>query len=64
MAIRIMGMNILAKIASFALFIGSFPLMGYAFQVPGWEAVIFGGAVVMSCVAWMIPLYLLPKYGK
>ncbi len=64
MPTEIMDMNMLAKIASFALFVGSFPLMGLAFQVPGWEAVIFGGAILMSCVAWMIPLYLLPKYGK
>lgn len=57
-------MNLIAKILTAVLFLGSFPVMSYAFQVPGFEAVIFGGGVVMACVAWMIPLYVLPRISK
>lgn len=57
-------MNALAKILTGALFLGSFPVMAYAFQVPGFEALIFGGGVIMACVAWMIPLYILPRISK
>lgn len=57
-------MNIVWNIITGALFVGSFPVMAYAFQVPGYEAVIFGGGIIMSVVAWMIPLYLLPRISK
>ena len=57
-------MNTVAKVLTAVLFIGSFPVMSYAFQVPGYEAVIFGGGVLMACAAWMIPLYILPRISK
>lgn len=57
-------MNMIAKILTAVLFIGSFPVMSYAFQVPGFEALIFAGGVLMACVAWMIPLYILPRISK
>jgi hypothetical protein len=57
-------MNSLAKILTGVLFLGSFPVMGFAFQVPGFEALIFGAGVIMACVAWMIPLYILPRISK
>jgi hypothetical protein len=57
-------MNSLAKILTGVLFLGSFPVMGFAFQVPGFEAVIFAAGVIMACVAWMIPLYILPRISK
>ncbi|MFM6967897.1 MAG: hypothetical protein ACKOWN_03065 [Microbacteriaceae bacterium] len=57
-------MNLVAKILTALLFIGSFPVMSYSFQVPGYEALIFGGGVLMACVAWMIPLYILPRISK
>ena len=57
-------MNALANILTGVLFLGSFPVMGYAFQVPGFEALIFGGGVIMACVAWMIPWYILPRISK
>jgi hypothetical protein len=57
-------MNSLAKILTGILFLGSFPVMGFAFQVPGFEAVIFAAGVIMACVAWMIPLYILPRISK
>ena len=57
-------MNAFAKILTAALFLGSFPVMSYAFQVPGYEALIFGGGILMASVAWMIPLYVLPRISK
>ena len=57
-------MNAVAKILTAVLFIGSFPVMAYAFQVPGFEALIFAGGVLMACAAWMIPLYILPRISK
>lgn len=57
-------MNVVANILTAVLFLGSFPIMSYAFQVPGYEALIFAGGVLMACVAWMIPLYILPRISK
>ena len=57
-------MNLVAKILTAALFLGSFPVMAFAFQVPGFEAFIFAGGVLMACAAWMIPLYVLPRISK
>ena len=57
-------MNAVAKILTAVLFIGSFPVMAYAFQVPGFEALIFAGGILMACVAWMIPLYIVPRLSK
>lgn len=57
-------MNLVAKILTAALFLGSFPVLAYAFQVPGYEALIFAGGILMACVAWMIPLYILPRISK
>lgn len=57
-------MNLIAKLLTAVLFLGSFPIMSYAFQVPGYEALIFAGGVLMACFAWMIPLYILPRISK
>lgn len=57
-------MNILLNILTGAIFLGSFPVMSYAFQVPGYEALIFGGGILMAVFAWMIPLYILPRVSK
>lgn len=57
-------MNVVANILTAVLFLGSFPIMSFAFQVPGYEALIFAGGVLMACVAWMIPLYILPRISK
>lgn len=57
-------MNVVANILTAVLFLGSFPIMSYAFQVPGYEALIFAGGILMACVAWMIPLYILPRISK
>ena len=57
-------MNIFLNILTGAIFLGSFPVMSYAFQVPGFEAVIFAGGILMAVFAWMIPLYILPRVSK
>jgi hypothetical protein len=57
-------MNILLSILTGVIFLGSFPVMAYSFQVPGFEAVIFAGGLLMSVVAWMIPMYIIPRISK
>ena len=57
-------MNILLNILTGVIFLGSFPVMSFAFQVPGYEAVIFAGGVLTSVFAWMIPMYILPRVSK
>jgi hypothetical protein len=57
-------MNIFLNILTGVIFLGSFPVMSYAFQVPGFEAVIFAGGILMAVFAWMIPLYILPRISK
>ena len=57
-------MNILLNILTGFIFLGSFPVMAYSFQVPGYEAVIFAGGLLMAVFAWMIPLYILPRVSK
>ncbi len=57
-------MNILLNILTGVIFLGSFPVMSFAFQVPGYEALIFGAGVLMAVFAWMIPLYIVPRLSK
>jgi hypothetical protein len=57
-------MNILLLILTGVIFLGSFPVMSFAFQVPGYEAVIFAVGVLMSVFAWMIPMYIIPRIVK
>ena len=57
-------MNILLNILTGAIFLGSFPVMSFAFQVPGYEALIFGAGVLMAVFAWMSPLYIVPRLSK
>ncbi len=57
-------MNILLNIITGVIFLGSFPVMSFAFQVPGYEAVIFAAGVMMAVFAWMIPMYIVPRLSK
>jgi hypothetical protein len=57
-------MKILLTIVTALIFLGSFPVMAYAFQVPGFEGLIFAGGILMSAFAWMIPLYIIPRLSK
>lgn len=57
-------MNILLLILTGAIFLGSFPVMSFAFQVPGYEALIFTGGILMSVLAWTIPMYIIPRVSK
>ena len=54
----------ISLILTAGLFVGSFFVMGYAFEVPGYEALIFAGGILMACFAWMIPMYILPRISK
>jgi hypothetical protein len=57
-------MKILLTILTSLIFLGSFPVMAFAFQVPGFEGLIFAGGILMSAFAWMIPLYIIPRLSK
>jgi hypothetical protein len=57
-------MNILLLILTGVIFLGSFPVMSFAFQVPGYEALIFTVGILMSVLAWMIPMYIIPRVSK
>lgn len=54
-------MNILAAIVSIAIFVGGLLLFGYAFDVPGYEVVMFVGAIVAICVSVLIPVQVLNR---
>ena len=54
----------ISLILTSALFLGSFFVIGYAFEVPGYEALIFAGGILMASLAWMIPMYILPRISK
>ena len=57
-------MNILLLILTGVILLGSFPVMSFAFQVPGYEALIFTVGILMSVLAWMIPMYIIPRVSK
>ena len=54
----------ISLILTAGLFVGSFFVIGYSFEVPGYEALIFAGGIMMSSIAWMIPMYILPRISK
>lgn len=54
----------ISLIITASLFVGSFFVMGYAFEVPGYEALVFAGGIFMAVFAWMIPMYILPRIAK
>ena len=49
-------MNILMFLVSFGLLVASFWLMGVAFTVPGFELVIFLGALIVTTISFAIPV--------
>ena len=48
-------MNILMFFVSFGLFIASCWLMGVAFTTPGYELVVFAGALLVMTASFAIP---------
>lgn len=52
-------MNIVVFALSFVLFIAGLVLMGYAFEVPGFELVMFGGGILVVGASIGIPAHVL-----
>jgi hypothetical protein len=48
-------MRVLIFLLSMILFLASWYVMAQAFNVPGYEAVIFGGGIVLFTLSIMIP---------
>jgi len=54
-------MNVVAFIISFALFVGGLYMMGAAFQVEGFELLVFGGGILVASLAIAIPIHVLKR---
>ena len=52
-------MRIVIFLFSFLLFLGGLVLMGYSFETPGYELVMFAGGILMSSLAVVIPMHVL-----
>jgi len=54
-------MKIVSFVVCFAIFIGGLLLMGYAFEVEGWELEMFLGGILAVAVSVAIPVHLLKR---
>jgi hypothetical protein len=54
-------MNVVAFIISFALFVGGLYMMGSAFQLVGFELVMFLGGILVSSLGVAIPIHVLKR---
>ncbi|MDI2097746.1 hypothetical protein [Ruicaihuangia caeni] len=54
-------MNILIAIVSIIIFIGGLLLMGYAFDTPGLELIMFLGGILAVTFSVLIPTQLLNR---
>ncbi|MGX5680083.1 hypothetical protein [Schumannella luteola] len=54
-------MKIIAFIVSLAIFVAGLYLMGSAFYVPGWEAVVFFGGILAASLGLAIPVHVLKR---
>lgn len=54
-------MKIIVFIVSLAIFVAGLYLMGSAFYVPGWEALVFGAGILATCISIAIPVHLLKR---
>ena len=56
-------MKVFSFLVALALFVGSFLLFGYAFEVgPGWNTVLFSAGVLAVAASLAIPFHLLEKF--
>ena len=54
-------MNVVDFIISFALFVGGLYMMGAAFQLVGFELVMFLGGILVSSLGVAIPIHVLKR---
>lgn len=52
-------MQIVVWFFSFVIFVAGLLMMGYAFDMPGYELVMFGGGILVISVAVAIPAHVL-----
>ena len=57
-------MNIIGFLVSIIIFIGGFFIMGNAFTVPGFEALVFFLGIVTSVIGFAIPVHLLKRIDR
>lgn len=54
-------MKIIGFIVSFALFVGGIYMLAIAFNVHGFESVVFIGGILVSTIGLAIPVHLLKR---
>ena len=54
-------MKIIGFIVSFALFVGGIYMLAVAFQVAGYESVMFIGGLLVTTIGFAIPVHLLKR---
>lgn len=56
-------MKVAVFLVSFALFVGSFVVMGYAFAFDAWAAAaMFLGGILLASLAFVIPFHILERF--
>lgn len=54
-------MKIIGFVVAVAFFVGGIYLLGFAFQVPGYEAPVFMGGILLSAIGIAVPIHLLKR---
>lgn len=57
-------MNIVAFVLSFIIFAGGIVLMGYSFEIEGFELIAFLGGILAVSVAVAIPAHVLKRTDR
>ena len=57
-------MKILVFILSIGLFVGGLVIIGFAFTVPGFQALVFFSGIICIALAFFIPISILPKLDR
>jgi hypothetical protein len=57
-------MNIVAFVISFIVFVGGLFLMGYSFEIPGYELVAFLGGILAVSLAVAVPAHILKRTDR
>ena len=55
------GMKLIAFLVSLALFVGGLFIMGHAFYVPGFEAPLFIGGILVTSLGLALPVHVLKR---
>lgn len=55
------GMKLIAFLVSLALFVAGIYIMGNAFHVPGFEAPLFIGGILVTTLGLVLPVHVLKR---